>query len=107
MARGLERRAIFSDAPDYHEFVDRLDHSLEEIRPAAALAWVLMPNHFHLLVQAGQQGTPPLMRRLMTGYAGLLQLAPPPQLDTFSRTDTKPSFAKKRPTSWNWSATST
>lgn len=69
MARGLERRAIFSDATDYHEFIDRFDHSLEK-SGSLCFAWVLMPNHFHLMVQAGQQGTPPLMRRLMTGYAG-------------------------------------
>jgi putative transposase len=69
MARGIERRAIFSDPPDYQEFVDRLEDSLKK-SACRCLAWVLMPNHFHLLIQAGKEGTPPLMRRLMTGYAG-------------------------------------
>ncbi len=69
MARGIERRAIFSDTPDYQEFVDRLEDSLKK-SACRCLAWVLMPNHFHLLIQAGKEGTPPLMRRLMTGYAG-------------------------------------
>ncbi|MBK8869471.1 MAG: transposase [Elusimicrobia bacterium] len=69
MARGIERRAIFSDPPDYQEFIERLEESLKK-SACRCLAWVLMPNHFHLLIQAGKEGTPPLMRRLMTGYAG-------------------------------------
>jgi len=68
MARGIERRSIFSDTADSQEFVDRLEDSLKK-SACRCLAWVLMPNHFHLLIQAGKEGTPPLMRRLMTGYA--------------------------------------
>lgn len=69
MARGIERRAIFGDPSDYQEFINRLGEALQK-SGCRCFAWVLMPNHFHLLVQAGREGTPPLMRRLMTGYAG-------------------------------------
>jgi len=32
-------------------------------------AWVLMPNHFHLLVRTALQPLSENMRKLMTGYA--------------------------------------
>jgi putative transposase len=69
MARGIERRNIFAGVLDYREFIDRLEDALRK-SGCVCFAWVLMPNHFHLLVQGGKEGTPPLMRRLMTGYAG-------------------------------------
>lgn len=69
MARGIERRPIFNDRSDYNEFTERFEESLKD-SGCRCYAWVLMPNHFHLLVQSGKEGTPPLMRRLMTGYAG-------------------------------------
>lgn len=70
IARGNERRNIFLDVSDYSEFLDRLSIGLEKSK-CRCLAWVLMPNHFHLLIQSGSQGTAaPLMRRLMTGYVG-------------------------------------
>jgi putative transposase len=70
IARGNERRKIFLDASDYSEFLERLQIGLEKSK-CRCLAWVMMPNHFHLLIQAGSQGTAaPLMRRLMTGYVG-------------------------------------
>ncbi|MBL8024674.1 MAG: transposase [Elusimicrobia bacterium] len=68
MARGIERRTLFIDPIEYREFIDRLDQSLND-SGCLCFAWVLMPNHFHLLVQVGKEGTPPLMRQLMTGYA--------------------------------------
>ena len=33
-------------------------------------AWVLLPNHFHLLLRTGPTPLPTFMRRLMTAYAG-------------------------------------
>lgn len=69
IARGIERRQIFLDSSDYADFLDRLEESLEKSK-CRCLAWTLMPNHFHLLIQAGPHGTTPLMRGLMTGYAG-------------------------------------
>ncbi len=70
IARGNERRRIFLDSSDYEEFLQRLEIGLEK-STCRCLAWVLMPNHFHLLIESGVQGTAaPLMRRLMTGYVG-------------------------------------
>jgi REP element-mobilizing transposase RayT len=69
IARGIERRRIFVDTRDYKEFQEGLSEYVPKTG-CRCLAWVLMPNHFHLLIQAGKVGTAPLMRRLMTGYAG-------------------------------------
>lgn len=69
IARGIERRRIFLDKSDYADFLDRLSIGLEKSK-CRCYAWALMPNHFHLLIQAGSMGTTPLMRRLLTGYAG-------------------------------------
>jgi putative transposase len=56
IARGTERRKIFLDTSDYSEFLERLRIGLEKSK-CRCLAWVLMPNHFHLLIQSGPQGT--------------------------------------------------
>ncbi|MBL8024704.1 MAG: transposase, partial [Elusimicrobia bacterium] len=56
IARGNERRKIFLDASDYSELLERLRIGLEKSK-CQCLAWVLMPNHFHLLIQSGPQGT--------------------------------------------------
>ncbi|MBK8576269.1 MAG: transposase [Elusimicrobia bacterium] len=69
IARGIERRPIFSCKDDYTDFLDRIEPSTARV-PTQILAWALMPNHFHLLVRSGPQGMVPFMRRLMTGYAG-------------------------------------
>jgi REP element-mobilizing transposase RayT len=69
IARGIERRPIFTDREDYDDFLTRLPVALEKSRNQV-LAWTLMPNHFHLLIRSGNGGVVDLMRRLMTGYAG-------------------------------------
>jgi putative transposase len=69
IARANERQKIFREADDYSNFLDRLEVGLEKTK-CRCLAWVLMPNHFHLLIQSGPQGTSSLMSRIMTGYAG-------------------------------------
>jgi REP element-mobilizing transposase RayT len=63
IARGIERRRIFVDTRDYKEFQEGLSEYVPKTG-CRCLAWVLMPNHFHLLIQAGKVGTAPLMRRL-------------------------------------------
>lgn len=68
MARGNERRAIFSDGDDYRNFMRRLAKLLRE-NGGKCLAWCLMPNHFHLLFVRGERPLPEFMRRLMTGHA--------------------------------------
>lgn len=68
IARGLERRVIFTGKADYEDFLSRVETSLER-SPNQLLAWALMPNHFHFLIRTGSGGLSRFMRRLMSGYA--------------------------------------
>jgi len=88
--RGVEKRNIFTSERDYQRFVRLLylangtrpyryssskDLMLKEIdrgKPLVAIgAWVLMPNHFHLLVREIMEGgIAQLMEKLSTGYSG-------------------------------------
>lgn len=87
--RGTEKRAIFMDDHDRRRFVKLLyvangstaftfrniqDKALSEIDrgdPFVAIgAYVLMPNHFHLLVrEIHEGGISSFMEKLLTGYA--------------------------------------
>jgi len=69
MVRGLERRAIFTDAPDRADFVARVA-DLAEQGALSVYAWALLPNHAHLLVRTGTRPLARSMRSLLTGYAG-------------------------------------
>jgi REP element-mobilizing transposase RayT len=68
MARGIEKRRIFSDHEDYTFFIDRLGELLVETH-TKCFAWVLMPNHFHLLLRTTSIPLATFMRRLMTSFA--------------------------------------
>lgn len=68
MSRGIERRAIFLDEKDYSDFRDRIGIWLRK-SGGKCLAWVLMPNHFHLLVLRGAGTLSDMMHHAMTGYA--------------------------------------
>jgi len=68
IARGLERKVIFKDDADRNEFLARLSHALEKTR-FHCYAWVLMPNHFHLMIRSPGRPLSDLMRGLLTGYA--------------------------------------
>jgi putative transposase len=65
--RGIERRQIFSDDADRDHFVERLGRVLPETS-TKCFAWVLIPKHFHLLVQTGHVPISTVMRRLLTSY---------------------------------------
>src|SRR3990172_2456581 len=69
MVRGIERRAIFRDDADRADFVGRLA-ALAERGALQIYAWVLLPNHAHLLVRTGIRPLARTMRSLLTGYAG-------------------------------------
>ena len=69
MGRGLDRQAIFRDDQDREDFVQRLA-TLAESNVFTVYAWVLLPNHFHLLVRTGTRPLARSMRSLLTGYAG-------------------------------------
>ena len=66
--RGIERRAIFKNAADRSDFLNRLDKILPETK-TSCYAWVLMTNHVHLLFKTGLAPIATVMRRLLTGYA--------------------------------------
>ena len=68
MARGIERRKIFSDDKDCNFFLERFAIILEETQ-TQCYAWALIPNHFHLLLRTGPTPLSKVMRRLMTGHA--------------------------------------
>ena len=68
MARGIERRDLFRTDVDRQDLVSRLEKLVVETG-AAVYAWILMPNHFHLLIRSGPTGLSTFMRRLQTGYA--------------------------------------
>jgi REP element-mobilizing transposase RayT len=69
MVRGLERRVIFTDAPDRTDFLARLA-AVAEQGALSVYAWALLPNHAHLLVRTGNRPLARSMRSLLTGYAG-------------------------------------
>ncbi|MCX5782209.1 MAG: transposase [Elusimicrobia bacterium] len=68
MQRGIERREIFKDDDDRREFLRRLGEGLKQTQHKC-YGWVLMPNHFHLLIRTGARPLSDLMRKLLTGYA--------------------------------------
>lgn len=68
IVRGLERRKIFSGDADCNDFLSRLEKSIK-LTKAFCYAWVLMPNHLHLLIRTGKCSLSDLMRSVLTGYA--------------------------------------
>jgi len=68
ITRGIERRNIFFDDQDRIDFLERLEIALEKTG-CRCYAWVLMPNHVHLLIRTGKTPLSVAMRRLLTGYA--------------------------------------
>ncbi len=68
IARGIERRDIFTDDKDSKEFVRRLAEGIKEVH-CLCYGWALMPNHFHLIIRTGIRPLGDLMRKLLTGYA--------------------------------------
>jgi len=66
--RGIERKAIFKDTADRQDFLKRLGPIISETE-TGCYAWVLMPNHVHLLLKTGLAPIAAVMRRLLTGYA--------------------------------------
>jgi len=67
MGRGIERRKIFLNDIDRNDFIDRLS-SLAQDGAMEIYAWVLMPNHFHLLCKTKNLSLASSMRRMLTGY---------------------------------------
>src|SRR4030042_4442690 len=68
MVRGIERRRIFENDRDREDFLKRLGKVVQEAQ-ASCFAWVLVPNHVHILLRTGPTPLARIMRRLLTGYA--------------------------------------
>jgi len=69
IGRGNGGQPIFRDTADYARFTERMRRDVR--RTSCALyAYVLMPNHCHLLVEVGQQPLAALMQPLLTAHAG-------------------------------------
>ena len=66
--RGNNLQTVFVDAEDYQAFLDLLQQ-LAQTHQVAVHAFVLMPNHFHLLLTPQtEQGLPQLMQALGRAY---------------------------------------
>ena len=67
MGRGIERSDIFFNNKDRDDFLNRLSKLVEE-DAFEVYAWVLMPNHFHLLLKTKNRPLSSSMKKLLTGY---------------------------------------
>ncbi|MBI4737903.1 MAG: transposase [candidate division NC10 bacterium] len=67
IARGNRRQAIFRSPQDYGGYLRRLEEGLRRTG-TRCFAFVLMPNHVHLLLEAGQAPLARLMQGLQQGY---------------------------------------
>jgi putative transposase len=67
--RGNEQRKIFRDSEDQKEFLRLLARSAE-IYEVRVLVYVLMPNHFHLLICTPKGNLSEFMRHFNISYTG-------------------------------------
>jgi len=65
--RGIERRDIFADDKDRHRFLTLLSESLETYQ-VALHAYVMMTDHFHLLMQTEKANCSEFMRHFNIRY---------------------------------------
>ena len=72
MARGIEGRLIFGGDDDRQVFLSLLSVGLEKIG-FKCYAWVLMDNHYHLLLRTNENPLSELMRPLNSKYARLIR----------------------------------
>jgi len=66
-ARGNDRRAIFEDDASRVHWVELLKAALETFE-VELHAWVLLPNHYHLVVRTHRANLPQFMHHLNTAY---------------------------------------
>lgn len=67
-SRGNGRRQIFIDDSDYHRFLEQLKDAIEKDE-VILYAYVLMPNHYHLLLETPLGNVKRFMQRLNTAYS--------------------------------------
>jgi putative transposase len=72
--RGVERRNIFVSDENYFFLLRRMKEYLPAY-PVALIAYCLMPNHYHLLLYAEQDGAPGhFLQRLFNSYSQAFNL---------------------------------
>ena len=69
MLRGINRQPIFNEDADYRRFLDCLKLTIN-LSEATVFAYVLMPNHVHLLLAEGREPISTTIKRLTVRYAG-------------------------------------
>jgi REP-associated tyrosine transposase len=67
ISRGNQRQKVFKDAPDYRHFETLLGETVKSHR-LTAYAYVLMPNHFHLLLEVSRSPLSRAMQSLLYRY---------------------------------------
>lgn len=67
ITRGNNRQRIFADEEDYRSFLERLDFYKERFK-FILYAYVLMPNHVHLLIETGEAPLSRIMQALQFTY---------------------------------------
>jgi REP element-mobilizing transposase RayT len=65
--RGVNHGEIFFEEKNYEFFLDRLVQKVFE-RSAKCIAYVLMPNHFHLLIQVQDENFSESMKACLISY---------------------------------------
>jgi putative transposase len=67
IARGNDGQKIFLRQSDYQAFIEAL-RSVRQRYPFSLYAYVLMSNHFHLLLEVHRFPTARILQSLLTGY---------------------------------------
>lgn len=65
--RGVDRRLIFLDDEDRRSFLERLRRIVSETG-AKIIAYCLMGNHFHMVIQVDAVPLSMIMQRVLSGY---------------------------------------
>jgi REP element-mobilizing transposase RayT len=68
ISRAIDRHALFDGPTERARYLELLGRALRHT-DARVLAWCIMSNHVHLVVQAGQQPLWRLMKAVHVGYA--------------------------------------
>jgi REP element-mobilizing transposase RayT len=66
--RGIRRETIFHDTSDYEKFLEYLS-TAQKLYPFICYGYVLMPNHFHLIVERLDSPFSSIMKSLLGSYA--------------------------------------
>jgi putative transposase len=68
-SRGSKKELIYFDDNDYYRFITKLK-KYAKISQNQIIQYVLLPNHFHLLVKAkNKKSIPSMMMRLLTSHS--------------------------------------